>query len=350
MLIAIQPDDYTAPGRPPGEDASSPRWAHALKAAGHEIRWVDVYRADILEQLRDCQGFMWRWGHCGGMFQIAHRLLPVLERQLGLAVYPDQNTCWHYDDKAAQALLLEAAGIPVPKTWVWYHRQAAIDWARLANYPVVLKLAGGAGSTNVRLVRSFEEAAQWIQVMFESGAERLDQPGHPPPLAWKRRLKYAWRLVRGKPLPEAPVAWPLHKNYILFQEFLPGNTFDTRVSIIGNRAFCARRLNRENDFRASGSGLARADWDPSQILPEFVRLGFETARRLNMQSCAIDGLMRGKVPVVGEVSYTSPSHVMYNSPGQWDKDLNWHPGHMWPEEAQVADFCVRLEACVREET
>jgi len=74
-----------------------------LEKAGHEVNWVNVYRADILEQLKGCDGFMWRWAHFGGMGQIARRLLPVVERELGLVVYPDQNTCWHYDDKIAQA-------------------------------------------------------------------------------------------------------------------------------------------------------------------------------------------------------------------------------------------------------
>src|SRR6185503_17089802 len=43
-------------------------------------------------------------------------------------------------------------------------------------------------------------------------------------------------------------------GYILLQEFLSNNKFDTRVTVIGNRAFAYRRFNRPNDFRASGSG------------------------------------------------------------------------------------------------
>jgi hypothetical protein len=64
--------------------------------------------------------------HFGGMSRIARRLLPVIERELKLVVYRNQNTCWHYDDKIAQAYLLEAAGIPVPKTWVWFERASRV--------------------------------------------------------------------------------------------------------------------------------------------------------------------------------------------------------------------------------
>ena len=59
------------------------------------------------------------------MWHIARRLLPVIERELGLTVYPDQNTCWHYDDKIAQAHLFKVAGIPAPETWVWFDGKAA---------------------------------------------------------------------------------------------------------------------------------------------------------------------------------------------------------------------------------
>ena len=110
MKIAIQPDDYTDPAKPERIDASSPKWAELLLEAGHEIRWVNVFLPDILDQIKGCHGFMWRWGHAGGMGRIARRLLPILERQLGLALYPDINTCWHYDDKIAQTYILKAAG------------------------------------------------------------------------------------------------------------------------------------------------------------------------------------------------------------------------------------------------
>lgn len=330
MLVAIQPDSYGP------NDASSPHWVRLLKEAGHEVREVDVYRADILAQLAGCHGFMWRHGHLPAMRQIARRLLPVLENELGLIVYPDQHTCWHYDDKIAQAHLFEALNIPTPKTWVWFDKSQALEYAANAEYPLVLKLWAGAGSQNVTLVKSRLEAELWVRRIFERGVASLfkEQP------TLKSRLKEAVRiLARGEG--GAP-PWELHKNYVLFQEFLPGNAFDTRVTVIGSRAFGFRRFNREGDFRASGSG--KIDHDPQQVSAEFVRLAFDTARKLKAQSCAIDGLRRGTDPVVGEVSYTYASWAVHDCPGHWDADLNWHEGQMRPEEAQIQDFLRRLES------
>lgn len=329
MIIAIQPDNYGP------DDSSSRLWSRLLKEAGHEVREVNVVRADIIDQLKGCHGFMWRHGHFPQMRQIAARLLPVIERELGLVVYPDQNTCWHYDDKIAQSYLLYAAGIPIPKTWVWFDKALAMAWAHTAEYPLVLKLWTGAGSNNVRLVRSFAEAVAWIERLFGNGIASLDDSRRMPlrPLIDAAKL-----LVKG----EISFPWELHKGYVLFQEFLAGNEFDTRITVIGDRAFGFRRFNRENDFRASGSG--KIDHDPKGISSDFVRLAFEVARKLNTQSCAIDGLWRGGEPVVGEVSYTYASWGVHSCPGHWDSEMNWHEVQMWPEEAQIQDFIARLKA------
>lgn len=327
--IAIQPDNY-GPG-----DSSSPRWSSALKEAGHKVRQVNVYAADILDQLKGCDGFMWRHGHLPHMRQIAKRLLPVIENELGLCVYPDQNTCWHYDDKLAQNYLFQTLGIPTPKTWVWFEKEAALEWASSATYPLVLKLWSGASSKNVRLVHSFLEAKHWIEFLFGQGVTGLEKKN----FSFFRRCARAARFVVTGDIPQLPSE--VHKNYVYFQEFLPGNKFDTRVTVIGDRAFAYRRFNRPNDFRASGSG--NFDTNFREISRSFIELGFEVSHKLKAQSIAIDGLWQYKKPVVGEVSYTFVSWVVQKCPGFWDEKLNWHEGHMWPEEAQVADFLVRLK-------
>lgn len=345
--IAIHPDNYTAPGKETESDASSPRWARLLLEAGHEVRWVDVRRSDIIEQLSCCHAFMWRWAHFDGMSRIARRLLPVVERELKIAVYPDQNTCWHYDDKIAQAYLLKSLDIPVPKTWIWFDRDSAIEWALGARYPVVLKLAGGAGSSNVKLIKNSTEACLWIERMFKFVIRGLDEAVAEPLMGWSR-IKSATRIaMNGINRPMFDNGFEPQTGYVLFQEFLDGNTHDTRVTVIGDRAFGFRRFNRPNDFRASGSG--NLDMDPSQIDERFIRLGFLTARMTRSQSCAIDGLYSDGQCVVGEISYTYVSSAIHDCPGRWKLTgdpltgkLIWEEGRMWPEEAQVSDFLDRL--------
>jgi glutathione synthase/RimK-type ligase-like ATP-grasp enzyme len=148
-------------------------------------------------------------------------------------------------------------------------------------------------------------------------------------------------LLKGR-FPERP--WELHKNYVLFQEFIADNPFDIRIVIIGNRAFAKRRFNRSNDFRASGNG--RTDTDPSMIDHRAISLAFKVSKVLGTQSLAFDILCRNREYVVSEISYTYPSWSQHLCPGHWRRKgekIVWEQGQMWPEEAQVEDFLVRLK-------
>ncbi len=345
--VAISPDDYTGSEKPAGFDAASPRWIAFLQAAGCKTRLVDVRKAGIIDELKGCDGFMWRWAHFAGMARIARRLLPVIEREMGIALYPDQATCWHYDDKIAQALLFEACELPAPKTWVFYDRDTAVHWLRRQKFPLVMKLATGAGSTNVALLESMEEAVFLIETIFGDYVQSLEPKAR---LGVRARASALLRqVVQGRPALQRDTGYDPQTGYALFQEFLAGNAYDTRITVIGHRAFGFRRFNRPSDFRASGSGLI--DYSVGGIDERFVRLAFQAARRLRMQSCAIDGLWKDGSPVIGEVSYTYVSGSVHDCPGHWvlegqpeNGSLRWVEGQMWPEQAQVEDFLFRLGA------
>lgn len=346
LEIAIAPDDYTASGKAPGYDAASDRWKTYLEAAGCSVKMVDVRSPDILSQLQGCDGFMWRWAHFGGMGRIARRLLPVVERSMGIPTYPDQATCWHYDDKIAQALLFEAHGIPTPRSWIFHDRDAALSWLREQPLPLVMKLATGAGSRNVVLLTSQDEAAELVRHVFGRHVRSLEPAG---PLGLRGRARvFVRQVLQGRSVMERDTGCEPQAGYALFQEFLPDNDFDTRITVIGHRAFGFRRWNRTGDFRASGSG--KVDYNISEIDLRFVRLGFLAAQRLGMKSCAIDGMFRRGEPVIGEVSYTYVSGNVHDCPGHWELDgdpetgtLRWVDGHMWPEAAQIEDFLPHLQ-------
>ncbi|MBN2563825.1 MAG: hypothetical protein JXQ75_23165 [Phycisphaerae bacterium] len=342
--IGIQPDEYAMKN---GTESSSRRWLELLSQLGHEVRTVDVFRSDILHQLDGCDGFMWRHGHYADHRAIARRLLPALEYK-GLCIYPDQHTCWHYDDKIAQYYLLNGLGIPMPRTWVFWKKEEAETYIGTAEYPLVLKLWSGAGSNNVTLLRSLSEARRWVDRLFGPGVYRLSDPeGFNLRLSIGRvRRAVQWVLVGRRWDPGT--WWDLHKNYIMLQEFVPRNDFDTRITVIGRRAFGFRRFNRDADFRASGSG--KIDWDVTAVDPRFIRLAFKAAGAIRAQSCAIDGLLRDEQPVTCEITYTFASGAVRECPGHWELEgdpeqgkLIWIDGHMWPEEAQVQDFLARLD-------
>jgi glutathione synthase/RimK-type ligase-like ATP-grasp enzyme len=268
----------------------------------------------------------------------------------GLVVFPNVNSCWHYDDKVGQKYLLEAICAPLVPTWVFTSNADAEKWIGRAMWPKVFKLRCGAGSANVRLVRTRAEAQALCRQAFARGfpaisgyfADMQTRLRHAQTSRdlWKALCRAPRMMLRKLVLRRQ---MPRQRGYIYFQEFVPGNTYDTRITIIGDRAFGARRANRPKDFRASGSGVSF--WDPAEVDNRCVDIAFRVAERLATQSLAFDFLFNSqREPMITEISYCYPPYSIHECTGHWDPQGNWHDGHIWPEEAILEDV---LEACRR---
>lgn len=302
---------------------------------------LDASEPDFWEKVAKLDLFIFRWKHIDDHHQMAKTLIPIVEKQMGIKCFPNLATSWHYDDKIREYYMLKQAGFPVIDSYIFWDRNKALEWAENANYPVVFKLRGGAGSQNVLLVKRKSIAKKLIRKMFGSGI-------NPNKFSFSGSTKnkdfnlyktiHHWggnvlRKYRGEDI--SPF-WQKHKNYVLFQKFLPNNNYDTRVTVIGNRAFAFHRFNRKNDFRSSGSG--KISYDMSRIDKAFIKLGFEISSKMRFQSMAYDFLHdENKKPAFCEISYTYVDSAVYNCPGYWDEKLNWHKGHYWPQYFQLMD-------------
>ena len=330
------------------------RWHDLLLQQGVTPKWVNLMASDALEQVRDCNGVMWRFRHDTTQKQAAGRVLTCIEHYMGIPVFPNWATAWHYDEKITQSYLFSALGIPAPKNWVFWEKAEALKWAQQAEFPVVYKMSHGASSDNVTLVRNKVQATRLIELAFGPGVMRSDvawmraggKTGKGLHVRWRR---WAGRLVRetgdalrynlGSPLGRVfHGAW----GYAYFQEFIANNAFDTRITVIGDRAFAFRRLNREGDFRASGSG--RLDYDQDAIDPRCIGIAFDATRRMGSQSCAFDFLMKDRTPLIGEISYTYVDKAIADCSGYWTPEGQFVEQPMWPQEAQLQDFLKVVRA------
>lgn len=346
MIIGIHPDKIWG-------SSFSEKWIEFLQVRGVEVKIVDLLRSDFIEQLNGCDGVMTRWGHIQQEKQSIKQIIYTIEQYLGIPVFPNSRTSWHFDEKIPQWYLLSSLGSPVPATWIFWDYETARTWARSAPYPVVFKLSVGAGSSNVLKVMNEQEAVSLIVRMFKTGIFPMTMNEHaqqvlPHSLGELRsimgRVISAAKYVVLDEYPSLASRAPWWKpefGYALFQEFLPNNDFDIRVTVIGERAFAYRRMNRPGDFRASGSG--NFDCDPDLIDLRCLEIAFATSRKGEVQCMAYDFLYSNNEPVICEISYTFVDWMVYECPGHWDSDLTWHEGHMWPEEAQVIDFIGRID-------
>lgn len=346
MIVAIHADTVY-------EDRYGEAWARCLEARGVEVRWVDLTAGDALAQVAGADGVMCRYGHLPEDTLVAPRVLAAIEHVLGVPVFPEHRDGWHYDDKLSQYFLLHGAGFPMPRTWVFWDMASAHRWATEASYPVIFKLSAGSSGLNVHLVHSAAEAEGLIARMFGPGIAggMVDEPpgATPAPRSALRRAagrgRRALREFLGRavtPPSPPPRRWRLERGYAYFQEWVPDNAYDTRIYVIGDRAWGYRRYPQPGDFRASRAGGPR-DYEPAKIDPRMLELAFAISRRLAFRCMAYDMMLLRGEPVVLELSYTF-GFLSHNCPGHWTPALDWIPGQTWPYEAQVEDFVRAIEA------
>ena len=332
--------------RTPG--SFSERWVARCAELGVGVRNVDGLATDVIRQCDGLDAVLWHWMHTSTPEQLVARAVIAALECHGIHVFPGTATCWHYDDKVAQKYLLEAIGAPLIPTAVFTRRQEAMEWIVCATWPKVFKLRCGAGSSNVRLVRSQAEAESLCRRAFGAGFPAV--AGYFNDMATRLRASRDLQHIRQR-IARAPATLlnrlqarlytPRQRGYVYFQDYLPGNAFDTRITVIGNRAFGYRRMNRPNDFRASGSGQPR--YEPEAIDTRCVRIAFEVAQALGAQSIAFDFLSGpDKTPMIGEISYCFVDHMVHSCPGHWTGDLSWRDGHVWPQDAILDDVLAGL--------
>jgi glutathione synthase/RimK-type ligase-like ATP-grasp enzyme len=105
--------------------------------------------------------------------------------------------------------------------------------------PAVIKSAAGAGSTGVFLARNRAE--------LESKMEKASRSIDGFPYAWIRAGNAINYLRRKAPL-------FINNSKLVVQNYIPNMQGDFKVLVFGGHYFVLYRLNRPNDFRASGSG------------------------------------------------------------------------------------------------
>ncbi|HET7301563.1 MAG TPA: hypothetical protein VFJ01_13035, partial [Oleiagrimonas sp.] len=130
LEIAIQPDKVIHPN---GDRQSfSDRWIELARSRGFETVPVDAYAHDAISRIAACDAFMWRCTSSAHQRLYARRLLYALAEGTGMAVYPTLADAWYFEDKIAQHDFFAAAGIPTPKTEVFWNRQQAIRFCETA--------------------------------------------------------------------------------------------------------------------------------------------------------------------------------------------------------------------------
>lgn len=327
----------------------SDRWITYCEENKIDYKIVNCYDSNIIQQLDDCNGLLWHWNQEDYKAILFARQLTLSLGKKEIKVFPDANTCWHFDDKIGQKYLLEAIGAPLVKSYVFYSKQDAFDWFNKTLFPKVFKLRGGAGSSNVRLVKTKQNAKKIARKAFGNGFPSINSISGLKDRFWRLRRDKSLAAIKSvvKGLGRLFIPTEIErfssnqKGYVYFQDFIPGNNHDTRLVVIGNRCFGIRRYNRKGDFRASGSGILA--YEPELFNKRSIEIAFEASENLNTQSIAYDFVLDGKEPKIVEISYAFTMGKSYDDcQGFWDSNMNWHDKKVNPQYFIIEDFIESL--------
>ncbi|MBQ3950041.1 MAG: hypothetical protein II661_06160, partial [Bacteroidales bacterium] len=80
----------------------SDRWIEYCEQQGVDYKIVNAYDSDIVQQVSDCDAFMWHHhqAHYADTL-FAKQLLYAIEAR-GICCFPNSPTTWHFDDKVGQ--------------------------------------------------------------------------------------------------------------------------------------------------------------------------------------------------------------------------------------------------------
>ena len=203
------------------------QFVRACQEMGLPFRVLDLARADWLAQVErsGCDvllvwpdAFLSVWG------SMIKERVQVLEEHWGYPAVPSTREIWMYEDKRRMAYWLAAHGVPHPRTWVFYDRKEAQDFAAGCELPVVLKTNFGAAAAGVFILRSRSRLQAMVARSFGRGVVA----------AGSDRRDRQW-------------------GSVLLQEYLPG-VKEWRLVRIGDSYF-GHPKGQVGDFH-SGSGVA----------------------------------------------------------------------------------------------
>lgn len=290
---------------------------------------IDPYANDAISRMRECDIVLWNiQNYLLADLLEARNILFAVEK-LGVKVFPNHNTIWHFDDKIAEMYAFQSVDAPIPPSWVFYNLDTAIDFINSATYPLVAKLRNGSGASNVKLLKNRSQAVKYAKRMFNHGFDPS------PSLLYKAYSKaqssYDWNtlVARIKKIPKflytrsKAKMMPIEKGYCYFQNFIENDGYDIKVVVAGDKLSFLVRNVRASDFRASGGGDSY--YDKSLVTKNIIDSAFATADKLGLQCVGFDYVVdkdSGKGLII-EMCYGFDFVAIRDAKGYFTRDGEW---------------------------
>lgn len=179
--------------------------------------------------------------------------LSILDKQLGLLCYPSYNEVSIHENKKFLSYWLMANKLPHPKTFVFYNKLEAKEFAnKTTTYPVVGKMDIGASGKGVNVFREATSLNNYIEEAFTRGLRQ----------SWGPNLQMGEYKSRISKLIKDPARIikklriykknfdALQKNFVILQEYVQ-HSYEWRVVKIGESYFAHQKIKQGD--KASGT-------------------------------------------------------------------------------------------------
>ena len=320
------------------------RFIQALKSETMNLNYklVNMESPDWIKDIQDADAVLWK-PHYMGIKSASYFKEKVyfMQHIAGKRVFPNYESIWHFESKAAQHYLFRHHGIKTPETVVFMDENLADEILDRCSYPVVFKQSDGAAAKNVELINTRRSARARLQRQFavplyenlkrEHGSRRAGLSVCFRRWFWSR----TWQRLHA-PFETSALA--------CLQQFMKKNPADLRVTVIGDRyAYAFWRKNRRHDFRASGSGII--DYE-KPVPPDIIRYCLALNKTLHFDSMCYDILFDADDFVIAEMSYGYKDRPLYEAGGYYTLDetgLQYLSDACWPQTLWVKWMLLSLD-------
>lgn len=234
--------------------ADYPKYQRFLQNNNIKYIFYDIKDSNWIEEAKRFDIIIWRCSSDPASLHIAKNKIFFLEKIMKKFCYPSFYDVWTYEEKINIHYLYQYYQLPEIPTIITNLKEEALSIAKKSKYPIVSKISTGSSSFGVEKINSRIKAKQLIKKVF----------------SYSGRKTY----------------WPYQrqKDYIYFQKYVAGATYDLRVIVIGKFLFGYYRFPKKGDFRASGSGIYEKKAIPERAL----ELAYKVREKFKVTSLATD--------------------------------------------------------------
>lgn len=255
VIVGLVRDGHEYEGYVKGR-AYYPKYERFLINNNIQYEYYDILDSNWIANAANYDLIIWHMTSDPSTQEIATNKLYILDKVLGKKCHPSFDEIWTYEDKINMHYLYQVHGLPEIPTFVTHNKKDALRYAHVAKYPIISKLVTGSSSFGVEKIENFNTAKKVIDASFSYKGGKTYFP------------------------------YQRQKDYVLFQEFVPGAEFDLRIVVVGDKLFGYYRYPNKGDFRASGAG----NYEKKEIDSKALELAYTVKEKFNCTFLATDFL------------------------------------------------------------